>query len=137
MLVGTPIAMAVWEFHSSSKTVGAAEEQAFMETLEGTGASMEALEVFKEFEEKLEEKWLAGKDHWHLTRLCTLADWRRRGAASMLVNWGLEKAKKQGVICAVEGTEESKPLYIKSGFVLVEECKLGGIPAYIMNTEGK
>ena len=40
----------------------------------------------------------------------------RRGAASMLINWGLERGKSEGVPVALESTKNAWPLYEKLEF---------------------
>ncbi|KAL8690631.1 MAG: hypothetical protein Q9218_003965 [Villophora microphyllina] len=54
--------------------------------------------------------------HWHLTTLCTHPEHEGRGAGSMLIRWGLEKADEMGARCFVEATARGLQLYKKRGF---------------------
>ncbi|KAL4963683.1 GNAT family N-acetyltransferase [Aspergillus stella-maris] len=51
-----------------------------------------------------------------LTYIGTDPKYERRGSASMLVNWGLERAKREGVPASLESTKNAWPLYEKLGF---------------------
>jgi GNAT superfamily N-acetyltransferase len=42
---------------------------------------------------------------------------RRRGAASMLIDWGTRKADELGIEAFVEATDDGKPCYESHGFV--------------------
>lgn len=48
--------------------------------------------------------------------LGTHPDYRRRGAASMLVAWGCEVADRDGVPAYVDASEDGLPLYQRFGF---------------------
>lgn len=43
--------------------------------------------------------------------------WQRNGIGQMLVQWGLEKAQKEGIPAGLEASEAGCPLYLKWGFV--------------------
>jgi GNAT superfamily N-acetyltransferase len=52
-----------------------------------------------------------------LDMLCTRADYRCRGAGSMLVRWGCEIADSEGAGAYIDATKAGAPLYAKQGFV--------------------
>jgi GNAT superfamily N-acetyltransferase len=51
-----------------------------------------------------------------LSYIGTDQNYERLGAASMLVNWGLEHAKRENIPVALESTKNEKPFYEKLGF---------------------
>ncbi|KAE8312757.1 hypothetical protein BDV41DRAFT_577443 [Aspergillus transmontanensis] len=51
-----------------------------------------------------------------LSYIATDPEHERRGAASMLVKWGIEQAKKGGVLVALESTKQGWPSYERLGF---------------------
>lgn len=51
-----------------------------------------------------------------LSWLCTLPNFRRRGAGVLLCKWGLDLAKMEGCAAAVMASEMGKPLYESVGF---------------------
>ncbi|KAH8808500.1 amidase signature domain-containing protein [Xylogone sp. PMI_703] len=53
---------------------------------------------------------------YHLTFLGTHPDHRRRGAATMLLNWGLERARADNVPVYLESDIPASSLYLKLGF---------------------
>lgn len=58
-----------------------------------------------------------GLEQWHLWTLCTLPEFRGRGAGTRLCKWGLERASKKGVISTVLATDpKGKKLYEKVGW---------------------
>ena len=63
--------------------------------------------------------------HWLLNLLGTHPRYRRRGAAAMLVEWGLKRADEEGKKCFVDaGGEGGEALYRRYGFVDVGELVL-------------
>ncbi|KAE8413830.1 hypothetical protein BDV36DRAFT_299612 [Aspergillus pseudocaelatus] len=51
-----------------------------------------------------------------LSYIATSPEHERRGTASMLVKWGVEQAKKDGMLAALESTKNGWPLYERLGF---------------------
>ncbi|CAG8962084.1 hypothetical protein HYFRA_00005127 [Hymenoscyphus fraxineus] len=54
--------------------------------------------------------------HWYLELLATLPEMQGKGAASMLLKWGLEKADEAGLESYLEASPKGKSLYEKMGF---------------------
>lgn len=52
-----------------------------------------------------------------LDTLGTHPDYQRRGAGSMLVQWGCDLADKDGVAAYVDASKEGASLYQRHGFV--------------------
>jgi GNAT superfamily N-acetyltransferase len=55
-------------------------------------------------------------DWWSLELLVTDRDYRRHGAATMLVRWGTDRADEEGVFCGVEASVMGSRLYEALGF---------------------
>ncbi|KAK3715234.1 hypothetical protein LTR37_007201 [Vermiconidia calcicola] len=68
-------------------------------------------------------KWLAGRGHAILMYMATDTAWRRRGAATAVVQWGLDLCKELGIVAYLEASEEGRPVYQKLGFEVVEEVE--------------
>ena len=49
--------------------------------------------------------------------LGTLPSYRRKGVASLLVDWGVQQADRDGLGCFVDASDEGVPVYRKFGFV--------------------
>jgi len=47
--------------------------------------------------------------------------WRKQGAASLLIDWGVKKAREDGVPAYLEASVTGKPVYEKAGFREVGE----------------
>ncbi|KAJ5261294.1 acetyltransferase [Penicillium angulare] len=60
---------------------------------------------------------MGDEKHFYLDTLCTHPDYWRRGAGSMLVQWGCDLADEQGVSAYVDASKKGAPLYQKFGFV--------------------
>ncbi|OCL15025.1 acyl-CoA N-acyltransferase [Glonium stellatum] len=56
-----------------------------------------------------------------LNTLTTLPEHQRRGAASMLVQWGVDKADEMGVETYLDSSIIARPLYERFGFEVVKE----------------
>jgi GNAT superfamily N-acetyltransferase len=67
---------------------------------------------------------LGNRPHVRLANLSTCPLHRRRGAASMLIQWGLDLADKQGIEAYTEAHDESRTLYEKFGFESVAEFEV-------------
>lgn len=56
-----------------------------------------------------------------LNILFTVPKHRRRGAASLIMDWGVERADRRGLDVYIEATRLGRPLYEKYGLEAVEE----------------
>jgi predicted acetyltransferase len=59
-----------------------------------------------------------GDSQVHLWLLCTDPAFRRRGAGTMLCQWGLERGARQGLPVTVLASPMGRRLYQRLGFVL-------------------
>lgn len=75
---------------------------------------------FKQYVSFLKRLWIGDiEEHWFVQKLCVAGKWRRRGIATMLLRWGMDRARKEGVVVRVVTTEPGMPLYMKAGFVQI------------------
>ncbi len=70
---------------------------------------------------KFESKWIGDQQYACLQILMTHPKHQRRGAGTMLVRWGCEKADEMGLMCALGASEVGEKVYTKNGFEKVYE----------------
>lgn len=61
-------------------------------------------------------KIMGERPHWYLEMIATRSQFQGRGAGSMMVQWGVDRADEDQVECYLDATPEGKPLYVKFGF---------------------
>jgi GNAT superfamily N-acetyltransferase len=61
-------------------------------------------------------KYLGTRPYYCLDTLATLGKHERRGAGSLLVQWGCERADEEGVEAYLEASEMGEPMYKRHGF---------------------
>ncbi|KAF9696331.1 hypothetical protein EKO04_005728 [Ascochyta lentis] len=67
---------------------------------------------------------LETRSHYVLDTLVTLPSHERRGAGSMLVRWGTERADEAGVEAYLEASPMGAPMYARHGFEPVKRVEL-------------
>ncbi|KAH8700371.1 acyl-CoA N-acyltransferase [Talaromyces proteolyticus] len=80
------------------------------------GTRLDVLEDWTRIVEDASEKVLCGKPCYCLSFIGTDPKHERRGAASILIQWGLEYSKRDNIPVALESTQVAWPLYQKLGF---------------------
>lgn len=66
-------------------------------------------------------KWLKGRPCAVLMYMCVDPVWRRRGASTLCVKWGLERCGMLGVPAYLCASEEGKPVYESLGYEVVDQ----------------
>ncbi|KAL4767984.1 acyl-CoA N-acyltransferase [Aspergillus nidulans var. acristatus] len=74
-------------------------------------------EMFFEREERERRRVTGGLKHYYLDTLVVQPDYQRRGAGSMLVQWGCDLADEEGVALYVDASRAGAPLYERFGFL--------------------
>lgn len=63
---------------------------------------------------------MRGRRHWYLEFVATRPEEQGKGAAGMLLKWGLKKADEEGTEAYLEASPDGKPIYEHYGFQEVE-----------------
>ncbi|KAJ4986882.1 GNAT family protein (acetyltransferase) [Stagonosporopsis vannaccii] len=58
------------------------------------------------------------KPYFMLNSLATHPEHQGRGAAKLLLDWGMQKADKEGLVTYLDATQRARPIYAKRGFEL-------------------
>jgi GNAT superfamily N-acetyltransferase len=127
---GDIIAGARWRY-VKPKEEGAKErtwdevEAAFLERIDPYDESDPAvLTALFDLFNNYKREYLGTRPYYCLDTLVTLPQHERRGAGSMLVRWGCEKADEAGVEAYLEASLVGAPLYARHGFEGREEIEL-------------
>ncbi|KAI1390261.1 acyl-CoA N-acyltransferase [Hypoxylon trugodes] len=86
----------------------------------GAGCNGEACELLFGGVQTQRERILAGRNCVYLSLLHTDPKHQKRGAGELLVKWGIEEAKKLGLIAYLDSSPAGHSLYRKCGFRDVE-----------------
>ncbi|KXL45600.1 hypothetical protein M433DRAFT_154303 [Acidomyces richmondensis BFW] len=62
------------------------------------------------------QNWMGRGKYWVLTTMVTREPYRKRGAGSLTLEWGLEQARKDGIPVFLEAAPAAKRLYEKHGW---------------------
>lgn len=66
------------------------------------------------------EQWIPrGRPCWILMHLVTRPSQRRKGAAGLLIRWGMDRARETGSPAYLEAGVQGKPVYERFGWVVV------------------
>lgn len=82
-----------------------------------------ALAVLSSMQTDLEEL-LANKTDTDMELLGTDAKYKNRGAATMMLQWGCDRADEEGVECYVDSSPQALKLYQKFGWVKKAEREM-------------
>ncbi|KAI0100521.1 putative GNAT family acetyltransferase [Nemania sp. FL0031] len=89
-----------------------------------SGTNMNVLESWTAKTDKAQEQTVGNKPCYRLTFMGTDPAYERRGAASMMVRWGLERCKEYHVPGYLESTLNAAQFYRKMGFKATETISL-------------
>ncbi|GKZ29890.1 hypothetical protein AbraIFM66950_006851 [Aspergillus brasiliensis] len=74
----------------------------------------------EEFFQQLEDardRLVVGRKNFYLDMLATHTDYRRMGAARLLLEWGCRAADRENALVYIDSSEDGKPIYERFGFV--------------------
>ncbi len=68
------------------------------------------------FREVLKGGYAEEKEGWYLLMIGVSPKYQRHGIGTSLIDWGLQRAQEESVICMLESSEAIKGLYERKGF---------------------
>ncbi|KAK3115227.1 hypothetical protein LTR53_005638 [Teratosphaeriaceae sp. CCFEE 6253] len=81
------------------------------------------------------EEFIGSKPHANLQICIAHPKHQRRGAGSMLVQWGCDKADKRGLMSVLQSSAAGLRLYQKHGFTIVKQSTMDLRPYGVDETE--
>lgn len=67
-------------------------------------------------------KWMGGRPYGCLNYMAVDPAWRRKGASTLCVQWGLNECRRLGIPALLEASDEGRPVYERLGFDTVDTC---------------
>ncbi|KAK3114203.1 hypothetical protein LTR53_007703 [Teratosphaeriaceae sp. CCFEE 6253] len=118
------IAYGVWDKPHTGKGKAIPGGTPHFQRRDGHPARMAAFK--KATSQKRQELFVAKFEdrQMSLRHLATHPDYRRRGAGSMVLQWGFERAREQGVAITMFATEVGEPLYERHGFKVLDRIRI-------------
>lgn len=132
---GRTIAIAVWSMHNVTK--GGSNEALSIpaeKADDGPGFTPPELRVdafaslFEPIRAAQEEIMGTSDPYFMLNSLATHPDHQGRGAAKLLLAWGLNKADTEDLVTYLDATSTGRPVYEKRGFKLVGASEWDRVP---------
>jgi GNAT superfamily N-acetyltransferase len=68
------------------------------------------------------KKWMGTRPHGLLLYMAVLPEWRRQGASTRCVQWGIDRCQELGIPAYLEASTEGKLVYEKLGFEVMDEA---------------
>ncbi|KAI1110090.1 putative GNAT family acetyltransferase [Nemania sp. NC0429] len=116
---GRVIAFAKWS-HPVSKN----EDYEETPWIWPPGTNMEILESWGKVTEEMQGQAVGDEPCYRLTFMGTDPQYERRGAASMMVRWGLERCLERNIPGYLESTLDAAPFYERMGFTVFKKMSL-------------
>ena len=136
---GRTIAISVWSVHNVKKEEGeeGSDEPATNPVVAGDEKPgflppelrLDALtSLFGPLRAAQKEIMGISEPYFMLNSLATNPDYRGRGVARIMLDWGLEEADKRGMPTYLDATGLARPIYEKRGFVVVKGVEWDRVP---------
>ncbi|KAI7287494.1 hypothetical protein KC345_g558 [Hortaea werneckii] len=127
--LGELVAAALWRFELADERAGAASSvpakgDAAVEPQRETHPVPDVMVAMGKIWEAFKCEFVGEQAFANLSMLVTHPDHQRRGAASMLVQWGCEKADEKGMLAALMATEAGMGVYLRHGFQVMKQTML-------------
>ncbi|KAI0160831.1 putative GNAT family acetyltransferase [Hypoxylon sp. FL1284] len=89
------------------------------------GTDLKILQDWTKVTEQAQARVVGDSPCYHLTFIGTDPAYERRGAATMMVQWGIDQSKQDQALAYIESTLTAAPLYRKLGFIEAGKLSLG------------
>ncbi|KAI7195661.1 hypothetical protein D0869_01503 [Hortaea werneckii] len=126
--LGELVAAALWRFELADERAGAASSaparNAAVEPQGQTYPVPEVMAAMSKIWEAFKNDFIGGQAFANLSILVTHPHHQGRGAASMLVRWGCEKADERDMIAALMATKAGVGVYLRHDFQVLNETVL-------------
>ncbi|KAL6710426.1 hypothetical protein ACN47E_009372 [Coniothyrium glycines] len=124
---GRNIAIAVWSLHNVPKREGEADPVLVHAPpaevrLDALKSKIGPMRVVRDEIMGTEKPFLM------LNMFATLPEHQGRGAGTMLITWGLEKADEEGLVIYLDSSEAARPIYEKKGFKVARDMWWDRVP---------
>ncbi|KAI6902905.1 hypothetical protein D0869_04163 [Hortaea werneckii] len=122
------VAAALWRFELADERADDASSvparDAAVEPQRQTHPVPDVIATMGKIWEAFKSEFIGGQAFANLSILVTHPHHQRRGAASMLVRWGCEKADERGMVAALMATEAGVGVYLRHDFHVLNETGL-------------
>ena len=115
----TIIAIAQWCYipERSSEDLKKVELPETWPPSANSGIKVQAFTKFLNMRDEI----MGNKPFWMLLILGTHPEHQRRGAGKLLLEWGMERAEKEGLECYLEASPAGRPMYGSFGWEMVRQ----------------
>lgn len=115
------VSVARWHFFPTGYDFASMSHWEVVDQLPGedwpTGLNRQLHDFVLLSRDEVRKDWIGiGKPVWCLMHMVTRQSQRGRGAAGMLIRWGIEQSERDGVPAYLEAGSAGKPVYEKYGF---------------------
>ncbi|KAK3046085.1 hypothetical protein LTR09_012400 [Extremus antarcticus] len=117
---GTICGFAKWNLYETDRPEEEWKKRPLVDWCSGRNA--EVAENFLYANAAMREKTWGGRPYSLLNILCVHRDFQRRGAGTLLVQWGLVHSERVGLPAYLEASPAGFPLYLKLGFHQIDVC---------------
>ncbi|KAI7162844.1 hypothetical protein KC349_g1792 [Hortaea werneckii] len=127
--LGELVAVALWRFELADEKAGVAgsvpaKRDAAVEPQGQTHPVPDVMAAMGKIWEAFKSEFVGGQAFANLSILVTHPHHQRRGAASMLVRWGCEKADERDMVAALMATKAGVGVYLRHNFQVLNETVL-------------
>ncbi|RMZ03598.1 hypothetical protein D0862_05583 [Hortaea werneckii] len=126
--LGEVVAAALWRFElADERADGASSVPARDAAVDPQGQKLPVpgvMTALGKIWEAFKSEFVGGQAFANLSILVTHPHHQRRGAASMLVRWGCEKADERGMVAALMATKAGVGVYLRHDFQVMKKTVL-------------
>lgn len=123
----TLVGFAEWFIYDKPRTAEQYTKQALLLSASWVPTENGEQARAKQWLQPLIEKrmqWMGGRRFAVLMYMCVDKQWRRKGASTMCVQWGLDRCREMNLPAYLEASADGEPVYKRLGFGEVEKVKI-------------